>query len=120
MKSALSTIALFLGLAAATFTTLPAAAPTDGDLSRTSGVQFAHRSQLNMGDAITADIQVATAGLTEVTLTDLRGQAIWKKDIALKEGRNTLRFRLTELKPGMYLLKIGTPEGVQTRSFSIR
>jgi hypothetical protein len=119
MKTTLSKIALFLSLVAVSFTTLPAAGTDEATKSALS-VQFAHRSHLNAGDAITAHISTAAAQTAQATLTDLRGNAIWKKDLQLASGDNSLRFRLTELKPGIYLLNIATAQGVQTRSFTIR
>jgi hypothetical protein len=120
MKTTLSKIALFLSLSAATFSTLPAAGHTDKAADRTLSVQFTHRTQLTDGDAITAHIDAPADQLAQATLTDLRGHAIWHKDLSLTAGSNTLRFRLADMAPGTYLLNIVSAEGTQTRTFTIR
>jgi hypothetical protein len=120
MKTTLSQIALFLSLVAVSFTTLPAAGHTDDATKSSLSVQFTHRSQLNAGDAITAHLTASADMAAQATVTDLKGHTIWKKDLKVAAGSNSLRFLLGELQSGVYQLNIVTPEGTQTRMFSIR
>jgi hypothetical protein len=120
MKTTLSKIALFFSLMAVTFTTLPASGHTDDAITRTLSVQFTHRSQLNAGDAITAHLTASADQAAQATLTDLHGHTIWKKDLHVASGNNSLRFHLGELQSGIYQLNIVTAEGTQTRTFAIR
>lgn len=121
MKTFSSKIALFLGflaLSTGAFAAAPASSSAESGLSWF--VQFAHRTQLYAGDVVTATITAATALPAEVSLSDLHGNAIWKKSLDLRAGRNALRFRLADLPAGNYLLVIQTDEGSQTRPIAIR
>jgi hypothetical protein len=119
MKSFSSKIALLIAVVALSFGSL-AAAPTTSETTRSWLVQFVSRSILKAGDVVTANISAAVALPAEVRLDDQQGNAIWKKDIQLKAGDNSLRFRLADLSAGSYTLTIATAEGDQARNIVIR
>lgn len=120
MKTALTQIALFLVLTIATMST------TFAHTDNVSGNKVAMTLNINSGkmlspgDAFTANIEAAEATEVQVQVKDAQGRLVWSKNMSLSEGRNLVRFRMSELKSGIYFLNIVTAGNTETSSFAVR
>lgn len=119
MKTVVQTFAL----CALTLIVLLSANPLKAGGNETNALEIRMLSSENMivpGNSIVMDLHTPASGLTQLQVTDVSGREVWSGDLNCKAGQNRVKFRVGELAPGAYFLKVSTGEKSQTQTFAVR
>ena len=119
MKTFLQTFTLF----ALTLITFLSASPLKAAGNETNALEIrmlSHENMVDPGNSILMDLLIPASGLTQLRVTDVNGREVWTRDLSCKAGQNRVKFRVGELAPGAYFLKVSSGEKSQTQTFAVR
>lgn len=120
MKTTFNQLILFFFLSLATVSTTFAHTDNVSGTKVAVTMNIPSGKMLSAGDALMAHIESAEATVAQVVVTDAQGRLVWSKTLPLAEGRNLVKFRLSELHSGTYFLNIAAAGNTETSSFFVR
>lgn len=110
-------------LVALTLIAFLSAAPLKAGGTEVNALEIRMLSSENMiqpGNSIVMDLLIPAKGMAELNVTDVNGRNVWSQNLTCKTGQNRVKFRVGELPPGAYFLKVSSAGNSQTQTFAVR
>jgi hypothetical protein len=119
MKTLVQTISLF----AITLLISLSSSTLKAGGNETNSLEIHLRTSENMilpGNSLLMDLEIPSSGTTHLSVTDVNGREVWKNELSCKAGQNRVKFRIGEMAPGTYFLKVSSGGQSQTQTFAVR
>jgi hypothetical protein len=87
--------------------------------AKTIALRLRGTDHIQAGAAITAELNSTFNGLAQLTVENAKGQRFAETEMALVEGRNLVKFKVSEIPSGIYFIKVKSEGKSETVTFVV-
>lgn len=119
MKTFAKFTSLFLLVMFVFATTTYAKSAPSPETAKTLGLRLRGTDHINIGSAITAELYANFNGMAHLTVVNAKGQQFAQSEMRMTEGKNLVKFKVSEIPAGVYFIKVKAEGKSETTTFVV-
>lgn len=83
-------------------------------------LRFRADNTVLQGNSLMAEVNIPESGMTDCWVENAKGEKVWSASLVLDPGLNLVRFKVSELPDGYYILKVKSGEKESGEPFVVQ